>query len=123
MTVQDHSASATDVTTRGVVLSDTAVAMVKELLAKEGRDDLRLRIQVTPAGCQGLSYQLFFDDRTLDGDVISGFDGVEVVVDPASVDKVDGAIIDFVDQGLQGAGFQIDNPNETSRCACGDSFC
>jgi iron-sulfur cluster assembly accessory protein len=122
MTVQDQSASTTEAATHGVELTDAAVAMVKELLAKEGRDDLRLRIGVLPGGCQGLSYQLFFDERTLDGDAIRGFDGVEVVVDRASVEKLSGAKIDYV-EALQGGGFQIDNPNEGGRCACGDSFC
>ena len=70
---------------------------VKSLLEQEGRDDLALRISVQPGGCSGLRYQLFFDERTLDGDVTTDFDGVTVVVDRMSVPYLNGAMIDFVD--------------------------
>jgi len=102
-------------------VSDTAAAKVKSLLEQEGRDDLQLRIAVQPGGCSGLRYQLFFDERTLDGDVVSDFDGVAVVVDRMSVPYLHGATIDFVDS-IEKQGFTIDNPNATGSCACGDSF-
>ena len=73
------SESATQAPTHEVILTDVAAAKVKSLLEQEGRDDLRLRIAVQPGGCSGLIYQLYFDDRTLDGDAIRSFDGVEVV--------------------------------------------
>ena len=104
-----------------VVLTDTAASKVKGLLDQEGRDDLALRIAVQPGGCSGLRYQLFFDERTLDGDVVSDFDGVAVVVDRMSVPYLNGAMIDFVDS-IEKQGFTIDNPNATGSCACGDSF-
>ena len=63
----------------------------KSLLEQEGRDDLALRISVQPGGCSGLRYQLFFDERTLDGDVVTDFDGVTVVVDRMSVPYLNGA--------------------------------
>ena len=107
--------------TTGVLLSDPAAAKVKALLDQEGRDDLRLRIAVQPGGCSGLRYQLFFDERTLDGDVVTDFDGVGVVVDRMSVPYLNGAVIDFVDT-IEKQGFTIDNPNATGSCACGDSF-
>ena len=94
---------------------------VKSLLEQEGRDDLSLRIAVQPGGCSGLRYQLFFDERTLDGDVVTDFDGVAVVVDRMSVPYLNGATIDFVDT-IEKQGFTIDNPNATGSCACGDSF-
>ena len=75
------SESATQAPTHEVILTDVAAAKVKSLLTQEGRDDLRLRIAVQPGGCSGLIYQLYFDDRMLDGDAIRSFDGVEVVVD------------------------------------------
>jgi hypothetical protein len=59
-------------------LSSVAASKVKSLLEQEGRDDLQLRISVQPGGCSGLRYQLFFDERTLDGDVVTDFDGVSV---------------------------------------------
>ena len=114
MTVQDTTAT-------GVILSDPAAAKVKALLDQEGRDDLRLRIAVQPGGCSGLRYQLFFDDRQLDGDDVRDFGGVEVVVDRMSGPYLLGAVIDFVDT-IEKQGFTIDNPNATGSCACGDSF-
>ena len=78
-------------------LSEVAAGKVKSLLEQEGRDDLALRISVQPGGCSGLRYQLFFDERTLDGDVVTDFDGVSVVVDRMSVPYLNGAKIDFVD--------------------------
>ena len=67
------SESATQAPTHEVILTDVAAAKVKSLLEQEGRDDLRLRIAVQPGGCSGLIYQLYFDDRTLDGDAIRSF--------------------------------------------------
>ena len=101
-------------------LSPVAAAKVQSLLEQEGRDDLSLRISVQPGGCSGLRYQLFFDERTLDGDVVTDFDGVSVVVDRMSVPYLNGAMIDFVDS-IEKQGFTIDNPNATGSCACGDS--
>ena len=114
MTVQDTS-------TTNVVLSEPAAAKVKALLDQEGRDDLRLRIAVQPGGCSGLRYQLFFDERSLDGDVVNDFGGVGVVVDRMSAPYLAGATIDFADR-IDAQGFTIDNPNAQNSCACGDSF-
>jgi len=100
MTVQDTDTGTTEATApTGVLLTDSASSKVKHLLDQEGRDDLALRVAVQPGGCSGLRYQLFFDERTLDGD----------------------EFIDFVDT-IEKQGFTIDNPNATGSCACGDSF-
>lgn len=107
--------------TRSVLLTDIAATKVKALLDQEGRDDLRLRIAVQPGGCSGLKYQLFFDERSLDGDVVEDYDGVEVVVDRMSAPYLTGATIDFADK-IDAQGFTIDNPNAQGSCACGDSF-
>ena len=107
--------------TSGVIITDEAAAKVKGLIAQEGRDDLRLRIAVQPGGCSGLRYQLFFDERSLDGDVVDSYDGFAVVVDRMSVPYLSGASIDFVDT-IEKQGFTIDNPNASGSCACGDSF-
>jgi iron-sulfur cluster assembly accessory protein len=106
---------------RAVNLTDVAATKVKALIEQEGRDDLRLRIAVQPGGCSGLRYQLFFDERSLDGDVIEGYNGVEVVVDRMSAPYLTGATIDFADR-IDAQGFTIDNPNAQGSCACGDSF-
>jgi len=103
------------------MLSDQAAAKVRALLEQEGRDDLRLRIAVQPGGCSGLRYQLFFDERSLDGDQVNDFGGVEVVLDRMSVPYLSGATIDFVDT-IEKQGFTIDNPQASGSCACGDSF-
>ena len=112
---RDHTVS------DGIILSDAAASKVKGLLEQEGRDDLALRVAVQPGGCSGLRYQLFFDERSLDGDVVKDFDGVKVVTDRMSAPYLGGASIDFVDT-IEKQGFTIDNPNATGSCACGDSF-
>ncbi|WP_026165866.1 HesB/IscA family protein [Corynebacterium mastitidis] len=108
-------------TETGVTLSAAAAAKAKALLDQEGRDDLSLRIAVQPGGCAGLRYQLYFDDRTLDGDKADEFGGVRLVVDKMSVPYLMGATIDFADT-IEQQGFTIDNPNASGSCACGDSF-
>ncbi|MPZ94965.1 MAG: iron-sulfur cluster assembly accessory protein [Propionibacteriales bacterium] len=116
MTVQGEAQTKT-----GVLLTDNAASKVKSLLDQEGRDDLALRIAVQPGGCSGLRYQLFFDERSLDGDTVTDFGGVSVVVDRMSTPYLHGATIDFVDT-IEKQGFTIDNPTATGSCACGDSF-
>jgi iron-sulfur cluster assembly accessory protein len=105
----------------GVVLTDQAAAKVKSLIDQEGRDDLRLRVAVQPGGCSGLIYQLFFDERLMEDDLVVDFDGVELIVDKMSTPYLDGATVDFEDT-IQKQGFTIDNPNAQGSCACGDSF-
>jgi len=115
MTVQQET------TQQGIILTEGAAAKVSNLLVQEGRDDLKLRIAVQPGGCSGLRYQLYFDDREVDGDIVSDFSGVAVVTDKMSAPYLMGATIDFVDT-IEKQGFTIDNPNATGSCACGDSF-
>ncbi|MCU1587379.1 MAG: iron-sulfur cluster insertion protein ErpA [Frankiales bacterium] len=106
----------------GVILTDPAAEKVASLLAQEGRDDLALRVAVQPGGCSGLRYQLFFDERSLDGDATQTYgENVRVVVDRMSVPYLAGATIDFVDT-IEKQGFTIDNPNAGGSCACGESF-
>jgi iron-sulfur cluster assembly accessory protein len=105
----------------GVVLTETAAEKVKALLDQEGRDDLALRIAVQPGGCSGLRYQLFFDERELDGDDRTDWGGFDLVVDRMSLPYLGGAKVDFVDT-IEKQGFTIDNPNAGGSCACGDSF-
>ena len=115
------TADTTAAVTDGIVLTEAAADKVRALLDAEGRDDLALRVAVQPGGCSGLRYQLFFDERSLDGDVTKDFGGVGVVVDRMSAPYLMGATIDFVDT-IEKQGFTIDNPNATGSCACGDSF-
>lgn len=119
--MSDTSTVETATPTHGVSLTSAAAEKVRALCDQEGRDDLRLRVAVQPGGCSGLIYQLYFDERLLDGDSTVDFEGVEVVVDKMSVPYLDGATIDFEDT-IQKQGFTIDNPNAGGSCACGDSF-
>ena len=105
----------------GVILTEAAAAKAKALLEQEGRNDLALRIAVQPGGCAGLRYQLFFDDRELDGDKIDLIGGVSLVVDKMSIPYLNGARIDFTDT-IESQGFTIENPNAGGSCSCGDSF-
>ena len=105
----------------GVTLSDAAAVKAKALLDRDGSPDMMLRIAVQPGGCSGLRYELFFDDRNLDGDAVVRFDGVGLAVDKMSKPYLAGASIDFVDT-IEKQGFTIDNPNAQNSCACGDSF-
>jgi iron-sulfur cluster assembly accessory protein len=102
-------------------LTDTASTKVKELIEAEGNPDLALRVAVRPGGCSGLSYEMFFDTDIAADDISAETAGVKVVVDPASSQYLTGASLDFKD-GLQGAGFTINNPNVTRSCGCGQSF-
>jgi iron-sulfur cluster assembly accessory protein len=117
MTAQDQSTTAT----HGVILTDAAAAKAKSLLDQEGRDDLALRIAVQPGGCAGLRYNLFFDDRALDGDLNVEFGGVRLTVDRMTAPYVEGALIDYTDT-IDKQGFTIENPNAGGSCSCGDSF-
>lgn len=104
-----------------ITLTDTAVSKVDELITAEGEDGLALRVAVRPGGCSGFSYEMFFDtDRAAD-DMTLEYGGVAVVVDPSSAQLLEGATLDYKD-GLQDAGFSIDNPNAQSTCGCGQSF-
>ena len=104
-----------------ITVTDSAAAKVKSLIDAEGDTDLALRVAVRPGGCSGFSYEMFFDSDIAADDIAQDIQGVKVVVDPASADLLQGATLDLKD-GLQGAGFAIDNPNATRSCGCGKSF-
>lgn len=104
-----------------IVLTDTATDKVRSLMEQEGVDDLALRVAVRPGGCSGFSYEMFFDTDVAEDDKTLDYSGVKVVVDPSSASLLEGATLDYKD-GLQGAGFAIDNPNAQRTCGCGQSF-
>jgi iron-sulfur cluster assembly protein/iron-sulfur cluster insertion protein len=104
-----------------IALTENATTKVKELLEAEAQPDLFLRVAVRPGGCSGLSYEMFFDSERATDDVEAMYGDVKVVVDPASSEYLQGASLDYKD-GLQGAGFTINNPNATRTCGCGQSF-
>jgi iron-sulfur cluster assembly accessory protein len=104
-----------------ITLTDTAAVKVKQLIEAEGDPSLALRVAVRPGGCSGFSYEMFFDTDVADDDLAAEFGGVKVVSDPSSAQLLSGATLDYKD-GLQDAGFAINNPNASRTCGCGQSF-
>ena len=104
-----------------ITLTDTAASKVKDLIEAEGEPNLALRVAVRPGGCSGFSYEMFFDTDVSDDDNLVDYSGVRVVVDSSSAEMLQGATLDYKD-GLQGAGFAIENPNAQRSCGCGKSF-
>jgi len=104
-----------------ITLTDGAASKIKELLAEqENGAEQALRVAVRGGGCSGFQYSLAFDKRK-DDDHVFERDGVNVVVDKSSMQFVYGSEVDYVD-GLQGAGFAVNNPNVVAACGCGSSF-
>ena len=104
-----------------IAVTDSAAAKIKELIDAEGDETLALRVAVRPGGCSGFSYEMFFDSDVGDDDTKATFGQVEVVVDASSAMLLEGATLDYKD-GLNQAGFAIDNPNAERTCGCGQSF-
>ena len=104
-----------------ITVTESAANKVKQLLEAEGATDLALRVAVRPVGCSGFSYEMFFDGDVAADDETVTFGEIRVIVDPASSQLLVGASLDYQD-GLQDAGFKINNPNATRSCGCGNSF-
>jgi len=98
-----------------------AASEIKKLLAEENIPEGVLRVRVVPGGCSGFSYEMGFDDEIEKSDEIIESDGVRVAIDELSYPYLDGSVLDFND-GLNGTGFGINNPNATGSCVCGQSF-
>jgi len=101
--------------------TDSAANKVKTLIEEEGNADLKLRVSVSGGGCSGLQYGFTFDEVTNEDDTVLNKNGVQLLVDPMSLQYLAGAEIDYQD-GLEGAQFVIKNPGATSTCGCGSSF-
>ena len=106
-----------------VALTSSAAEKVRELIEAEGDPSLALRLAVRPGGCSGFQYDMYFDAEIDATDFVTETDGVKLAVDAESTTMLSGATIDFKNQGLQGAGFAINNPNQQRSCGCGQSFC
>jgi iron-sulfur cluster assembly protein len=105
-----------------ITLTDVAVATVREIMARDGRDEtFALRLEVVGDVCAGLEYRLTFDDQVGDGDREWEQNGVRIVVSEASAPLLAGTTIDYVDDAND-SGFRIDNPNTGAKCGCGQSF-
>jgi iron-sulfur cluster assembly protein len=103
----------------------TEAAAEEALALLEGEEldtqEAGLRLFVQQGGCAGLSYGMRFDEEPEDDDTVYEHHGLRVFVDPASMNYIEGSVVEYED-GLQGAGFHVDNPNVVSECGCGESF-
>jgi iron-sulfur cluster insertion protein len=108
-------------TERGITVTESAAKRIAFLRDQEQAGAASLRIAVSGGGCSGFQYGLSFDDQTNPDDRVFERDGIAVVVDDVSLDLLNGAEVDFVED-LMGAAFQIKNPNAASSCGCGNSF-
>ena len=104
-----------------ITLTNEATSKVRELIEQEDEQELALRVAVRPGGCSGFSYEMYFDTEKADDDLEGSFGEVRVVVDSSSAQLLEGATLDYKD-GLNEAGFSIDNPNAQRTCGCGQSF-
>src|SRR5438445_11713223 len=107
--------------TQLITITDSALGQLRDLLQKQGRPEMGLRVFVQPGGCSGMSYGMGFEDRPEEGDAISEVGGVRLFVDSVSARYIKGAEIDFVDS-LMGDGFTGRNTEAGSSCSCGCSF-
>jgi iron-sulfur cluster assembly protein len=105
-----------------ITLTDNAAEKVRDFLAAQAAvaETAGLRVGVRGGGCSGFQYALAFDEQR-DGDTVFEDKGIRLLVDDPSLAYVRGSVIDFVD-GLQGAGFKVENPNVIAACGCGSSF-
>ena len=105
-----------------ITITDIGAQKVGEFLAQQQANSSvdGLRVGVKGGGCSGFQYVLAFDQKR-DGDEVIEQEGITLLVDGESVPFVRGSVIDFVD-GLQGAGFKVENPNVVAACGCGSSF-
>jgi len=122
MTIDTKNVELTSKDQAPITLTPTAIVKVKELIADAAaEEELALRVAVKSGGCSGFNYDMYFDSEFEADDIIREFDGVKVSVDASSAELLKGSTLDFQD-GLQGAGFHITNPNATRTCGCGNSF-
>ena len=107
--------------TAQITLTSAAATAVQELLAKRDLGDLALRVFVSGGGCSGFQYGMALEDNIRETDIISEQHGVRLVIDEISINYLDGATVDYIDE-VMGSGFKIENPNAVSTCGCGSSF-
>jgi iron-sulfur cluster assembly protein len=111
----------TETPTAAITLTDKAAGKIRELLSdQQETGEQALRVAVRGGGCSGFQYALAFD-RVKDEDHVFEDRGVSVIVDKTSMQFVFGSEVDYV-EGLQGAGFSVNNPNVVAACGCGSSF-
>lgn len=107
--------------TAQIDLTPAAADAVQDLLAKRDLGELALRVFVSGGGCSGFQYGMALEDNIRDTDIVTEQHGVKLVIDDVSINYLDGAKVDYVDE-IMGSGFKIENPNAVSTCGCGSSF-
>jgi iron-sulfur cluster assembly protein len=107
--------------TSAIQITPAAANAVQELLEKKELKDHALRVFVSGGGCSGFQYGMALENKILDNDLVFVQNGVKVVIDEISINYLQGASIDYVDE-IMGSGFKIENPNAVSSCGCGSSF-
>ena len=105
----------------GINLSARAIKKVRDLVAEEENDQLKLRVFITGGGCSGFQYGFTFDELMADDDTALEKGGVTLLVDPMSLQYLAGSVVDYT-EGLEGSRFVVNNPNATATCGCGSSF-
>ena len=102
-------------------ISDAAVNRIKQLIDSKQQDALKFRVHIQGGGCSGFQYGFQLDEQALEDDIVLARDGIEVLVDPLSMQYLQDAEVDFKDD-LQGSRFFVNNPNAETTCGCGSSF-
>jgi iron-sulfur cluster assembly accessory protein len=102
-------------------LSSRAIQKVRDLVAEEENEQLKLRVFITGGGCSGFQYGFTFDELIADDDTALEAGGVTLLVDPMSLQYLVGSVVDYT-EGLEGSRFVVNNPNATATCGCGSSF-
>lgn len=103
-----------------LTLSPNAAKRVAFIAQKQGKPAI-LRLSVEGGGCSGFQYKFGLADGSDADDLVTETDGVSLVVDPVSLDLIDGCTVDYA-ESLGGAAFKVENPNAAASCGCGSSF-
>ena len=104
-----------------ITLTDKASEKVKTLQQQQGKAGFALRVKVVGGGCSGYSYNLDFEEKPAEADIVFENKGVKLVIDPKSLPMIDNSEVDWID-AMTGAGFTLKNPNAKGSCGCGSSF-
>nr|WP_207761597.1 iron-sulfur cluster insertion protein ErpA [Caviibacterium pharyngocola] len=104
-----------------LTFTDAAANKVKALISEEENNELKLRVYITGGGCSGFQYGFTFDEKVNEGDLTVENGGVQLVIDPMSLQYLIGGTVDYT-EGLEGSRFIVNNPNASTTCGCGSSF-
>ena len=104
-----------------ITVTPAAIEWVKRIRTKENKDGESLRLGVKAGGCSGYSYFMVFTTARRPNDLVLEYEGLTVLVDPRSLEILDGTVVDY-ERGLLGTGIQFKNPRVKRSCGCGDSF-